>query len=314
MKKFVVGILILCFIGATAETMHVSRSKAGNTVLPNASVAAYKEINKTLTVFIYSSEGKLIKEVPVKIRGRQYSETSVYRDYFDGKVEIDGEVIDISSIKNKTAVISDFDTQNNYLALNPTPDKMDGVVEHTTSVTISKDFTNAYGYTPNLRKSYGQGTFFKSDINLKTPQDANNQYAEEAGKRVKLYIAVMKAAFQIENGGNGFIAVKEGTLEGLKEEKSKQDVIEGLKSLSQNVYWYEGVKDDKSLFEFDKSGRMTRTLNGTLLSIKVEEFNNDEAVVEATSWFGNLGAVFPKYKAVYRNGQWQLKVISMAIS
>jgi hypothetical protein len=80
------------------------------------------------------------------------------------------------------------------------------------------------------------------------------------------------------------------------------------------VYWYEGVKDDKSVFEFDNNGRMRRTLNGTLLSIKVEEFSNDEAVIEVTSWFGNLGAIFPKYKAVYRDGQWQLKVISMAVS
>ena len=136
----------------------------------------------------------------------------------------------------------------------------------------------------------------------------------EATKRVKLYVSAMKATFQVKNGGNRFIAVKEETLEGLKEEKSKQDVLEGLKSLSQNMYWYEGVKDDKSLFEFDKNGRMTRILDGTLLSIKVEELKNDEAVIDATSWFGNLGAIILKYKAVYKDGQWQLTVISKSIS
>lgn len=171
-----------------------------------------------------------------------------------------------------------------------------------------------YGYTPNLNNNYGKGTFFKSDKNLKTPQDENIHYKEEAEKRVSLYVAVMKAAFHTENGGNGFIAVKEETLEGLKEEKSKQDVLDGLKSLSQNVYWYERVKNDKSLFEFDKSGRITRTINGTLLSIKVDEFNNDEAMVEVTSWFGSLGAIFPKYKAVYENGQWKLEIKGMYIS
>ncbi|HEX9061453.1 MAG TPA: hypothetical protein VF941_14830, partial [Clostridia bacterium] len=74
------------------------------------------------------------------------------------------------------------------------------------------------------------------------------------------------------------------------------------------------VKDDKSLFRFDTDGTMLGTSNGTLLSLKVEEFKGDEAVVEATSWFGNLGAVYPKYKAVYKDGKWELKVLSMAIS
>ncbi len=136
-------------------------------------------------------------------------------------------------------------------------------------------------------------------------QNDNNQYTEEEVKRVKLYVAVMSAAFQIENGGNGFIAVQKDTLDGLIEEKAKEDVLEGLKSLTENVYWYEDVKDDKSLFEFDDNGMM---------SIKVEQFKNNKAVVESTSWFGNLGAVFPKYKAVYKNGQWELEVVSMAIS
>jgi len=145
-------------------------------------------------------------------------------------------------------------------------------------------------------------------------QNDNNQYTEEEVKRVKLYVAVMSATFQIENGGNGFIAVQKDTLDGLIEEKAKEDVLEGLKSLTENVYWYEDVKDDKSLFEFDDNGMMSRTLNGTMLSIKVEQFKNNKAVVESTSWFGNLGAVFPKYKAVYKNGQWELEVISMAIS
>jgi uncharacterized protein YxeA len=313
MKKLIVGILTLCIIGATFAAMHVLNPKADNTISQITSETTYKQINRSFTGFIFSPEGKLVKEVSVKISGKQYSETSVDKDNFIGTIEIDGEVVDISSTKNKAAAICDVDVQKFYRALNPAPDNINGVVENTTSVTISKDFNTAYGYTPNLKKNYGQGAFFKSNKELKTPQDENIQYIKEAAKRVNLYVAVMKAAFQVENGGNGFIAVKEETLEGLKDEKSKQDVLEALKSLSENVYLYEGVKDDKSLFEFDKNGRETRTLNGTLLSIKVEEFNNDEAVIEATSWFGNLGAVFPKYKAIYKNGQWQLEVISMAI-
>lgn len=139
-------------------------------------------------------------------------------------------------------------------------------------------------------------------------------HTDEAAKRVSLYIEAMKSAFQEGNGGNGFIAVKEETLEDLNEERPKQDVLEGLKALSPKVYRYDDIKDDNSLFESDSIGRETRTLNGTLLYINDEEFKGDEAIVEAISWFGNLGAVSPKYKAVYKDGKWELKVLSMAIS
>lgn len=314
MKKALAGILSICIIGATSAGLYGCNLRQDNANSYVALKSDYKEINKTINGFIFTGEGKLVKKVPIKIIGKQYKETSKDRDYFAGTIEVDGETTEISSTKDKDAVLSDFDTQNFYLTLNPAIGSEKGVIEHTASITISKDFNTVYGFTPNITKSYGQFAFFKSDKSLKTPQDESIEYTKEAAKRVDLYVAVMKAAFQKENGGNGFIAVKEETLEGFKEEKSKQNVLECLKSLSSNVYWYEGVRDDKSLFEFDENGRITRTINGTLLSIKVEEFKGNEAVIEATSWFGNLGAVFPKYKAVYRGGQWHLEIISMAIS
>lgn len=248
MKKITGGILGLCIIGATFATIHILNPKLGNSIFQITSERDYKEINKTLTGFIFSPKGNLVKEVPVEINGKQYSETSAYKDYFTGTIEIDGVITNIISIKDKTAAIPNLDTQKFYLALNPDPNNIKGMVQLTTSVTISKNFTTAYGYISNLNKSYGQGAFFKSDMDLKTPQEEYIQYMEEAAKRVNLYVAVMKAAFQVENGGNDFIAVKEETLEGLKEEKSKQDVL------------------------------------------------------------------IPRYKALYKDGQWQLKFISMAIS
>jgi hypothetical protein len=297
MKRVIVGILSICIIAATITTMYVVNSKADS-----------KQINKTFTGFIFSSEGKLVKEVPIKINGKQYSENHAYRDYFTGTIEIDGKLTEISSTKNKDEIISNFDTQKFYLAVNPVPENVNRYVVHTTTITISKDFTTAYGVTPNLRNNYGQMEFFfKTDRDLKTPIDENIQYVDEAAKKVKLYVSAMKLAFQAKNAGNGFIAVKEETLEGFEEEKSKQDILEGLRSLSRNVYWYEGVKQDISLFEFDNNGRMTRTLNGTLLSIKVEEFKGDEAVIEATSCVDNTGAVSRKYKATYKDGQWLLQ-------
>ena len=314
MKKFIIGIVGVCIIGIAGTSLYMLNRGTGSNIPQATSEAGFKIINKILTGYIFSGEGKLVKEVPVKINGKQYSETSSVRDYFTGTIEINGETVQISSTKDKNAAVSDLDTQKFYLASNPVPNNIKGEVQLTTSIIISKDFSTVYGYTPNVRKNFGKGAFFKSDKGLKTPQDKYIEYTEEAAKRVSLYIEVMKAAFKQENGGNGFIAVKEDTLEGLKEEKSKQDVLEGLKALSSNVYWYEGVKDDKSLFKFDTDGRMLRTLNGTLLSLKVEEFKGDEAVVEATSWFGNLGAVCPKYKAVYKDRKWKLEVLSMAIS
>lgn len=142
--------------------------------------------------------------------------------------------------------------------------------------------------------------------------DAPETSAEER-KKLTLYLTAMKAAFVEENGGNGFIAVKLDTLEGLSDE-AKEEVLDNLRDLSVNIYDFEQVKDDKTKFETDEDGRLIRTINGTLLYVNVEEYNEDEAIIEATSWFGNLGAVFPKYKATYENGKWHLKLLSMAIS
>lgn len=138
----------------------------------------------------------------------------------------------------------------------------------------------------------------------------------EEEKLVKLYIAVMRAAFKIENGGNEFIAIRKDTLQGLNSEKLKEEVLNGFKDLSSNVYWFEDIKDNKSFFIIDenKNGQLVGTINGTLLSVNLIEFKDNEAIIEATSWFGNLGAVLPTYKAVYKNEQWELKNIGTAVS
>ncbi|MDP4092331.1 MAG: hypothetical protein Q8920_03130 [Bacillota bacterium] len=137
-------------------------------------------------------------------------------------------------------------------------------------------------------------------------------YKEEA-KRTDLYTAVMKAAFRKENGGNGFIAIEKESLKELKEE-SKEYILEAFNDISYNLYWFEDVKDNNILFKLDKNGDILGTINGTVLSINLKEYKNDEAIITVTSWFGNLGAVFPEYKAVYKDGLWQLELISIAVS
>lgn len=141
----------------------------------------------------------------------------------------------------------------------------------------------------------------------------NSPISAEEGQRIDLYVSVMKAAFQEENGGNGFIAVKLDTLAGLGD-KAKEEVLKELSSLSKNVYDFEKVKTDNTKFELDKNGNLARSINGSLLYIELEQYSQDKATVTGVSWFGNLGAVFPKYEATFKNGTWTLKLISMAIS
>ncbi|EHQ88655.1 hypothetical protein [Desulfosporosinus youngiae] len=132
-------------------------------------------------------------------------------------------------------------------------------------------------------------------------------------KRMDLYLAVMEGAFREENGGNGFIAVKLDTLAGLGDE-AKSEVLNKLKSLSENVYGFDKDKIDNSHFEVDADGRLIRTLDGSLLWVEIKEYDEDKAKITGVSWFGNTGAVFPSYEAVFTGGKWQLNLISMAIS
>lgn len=135
----------------------------------------------------------------------------------------------------------------------------------------------------------------------------------EEQKRIDLYVAALKAAFNEENGGKDFVAVKLDTLDGLSD-KGKKRVLEDLKDLSDNVYSFEEVKDDKTKFKYDEKGRMERTLDGSLLYLELVDYKGNKAKIRSTSWFGNLGAVFPKYKATYKNGKWNLKLIEIAVS
>lgn len=152
-----------------------------------------------------------------------------------------------------------------------------------------------------------------STDNYGAPKDEVQGINADERKRIDLYIAVMKAAFHEENGGEEFIAVKLDTLVGLGE-KAKEEVLKELASLSPNVYDFEKVKNDNSKFKLDEAGNLISSINGSLLYINLEQYNENKAEITGVSWFGNLGAVFPSYEATYKNGVWELKLISMAIS
>jgi len=149
---------------------------------------------------------------------------------------------------------------------------------------------------------------------IKTGKDiGKSEISEEERKRIDLYVDVMKAAFSEENGGDSFLAVKLDTLEGLSD-TAKEVVLERLKSLSPNVYDIEDVKEDSAKFEMDDQKRLIMSKDGTLLWIELEEYKDNKATITGVSWFGNLGAVFPKYEASFKNDKWELELISMAIS
>lgn len=145
------------------------------------------------------------------------------------------------------------------------------------------------------------------------PQTIVPDISEAERQRMDLYISVMKAAFKEENGGNGFIAVKLDTLEGLGE-NAKAEVLKELTSLSPDVYDFEKVIYDNTKFKLDNNDYLARSINGTLLYIDLEQYSDRKATITGVSWFGNLGAVFPSYEATYKNGIWKLKLIRMAIS
>lgn len=131
-------------------------------------------------------------------------------------------------------------------------------------------------------------------------------------QRIDLYVEVMKSVFEEENGGDGFIAIKLDTLEGLSAE-DKDKVLESFNDISTDVYDFEDIKNDESKFEFDGKNHLG-TINGSVLWIEVEEYKGKSAKITGTSWFGNLGSVSVEYDANYKNGIWELTKGTISIS
>lgn len=144
-------------------------------------------------------------------------------------------------------------------------------------------------------------------------KENKQEFSAEERKRMDLYVTIMKSAFNIENGGNKFIAVRLDTLKGLSD-RAKAEVLKELTGLSPNVYSFEKIKNDNDKFEIDDRGSLGRTIDGTLLYLQVDEYSENKAVITGSSWFSNKGAVFPKYEAAFQNGSWQVKTIGMSIS
>lgn len=132
-------------------------------------------------------------------------------------------------------------------------------------------------------------------------------------KRIDLYVMVMKRAFQTENGGERFIAVDFDTLNGLSE-PAKELLLKKMEGWAKETYKLSEIKSDRTKLEVDIKGRRTRTIDGTILSVRVEKESENKVTLWGTSWFGNLGAVMVKYEATYEAGVWTLKEIGFAMA
>ena len=169
------------------------------------------------------------------------------------------------------------------------------------------------GITPQEDKPQVNGLQGNTPDGKEETTESTPKISAVERQRLDLYVTVMKAAFHEENVGNAFVAVKLDTLGGLSD-TAKEQVLKELAVLSPQVYSYEDVKSDNTKFEPDDRGGKKRAIDGALLWVDVEKYSDRKAIITGVSWFGNLGAVFPKYEAKYENGGWQLKLIRMAVS
>ncbi|MDP3014233.1 MAG: hypothetical protein Q8M92_08340 [Candidatus Subteraquimicrobiales bacterium] len=143
--------------------------------------------------------------------------------------------------------------------------------------------------------------------------EGNKKVSQGVSSRAKLYAEAMKSVFEAENGGSEFVAIDLDTLVEL-DEQEKEWVLEELRSLPvKQVCILEDIKDDETKFEY-RDGQLMLAKNGTILSVRLISFEENQAEIEATSWFGNVGAVFITYTAKYQNGKWFLKEKHRAVS
>ena len=98
------------------------------------------------------------------------------------------------------------------------------------------------------------------------------------------------------------------------EDKTKQEIVEYLKEKYQNIE----IKQN-TLEELIEQGLATKDRgieNGILIYVSTipEIVEENEAKLELTKYRGPLGAYFIEYEMKYKDNEWQLKLISEAIS
>lgn len=95
------------------------------------------------------------------------------------------------------------------------------------------------------------------------------------------------------------------------EEETKRNILMYAKK-------YNGVVKSNNMEELKTEGLFneeTMSLSGGLIYIQeVEEISEDKAVVSIVKYRSGLGAIFPKYELIFKNGKWEIETLSMGIS
>ena len=222
----------------------------------------------------------------MKTSEKPYSLTIYYEAKSDKKYEGEwpivthGSDIEQNSRTNALVVFSMVDNLDEvtFAFRNSQSDgKLDGSKYNTAFTFPRKAFEEEYGDLSVLGKNLD---LLEETLTGKIAEakETKQDISPEEKQRIDLYVMALKAAFQAENGGDGFIAVKLDTLERLSEQ-GKEEVLKALTSLSPNVYSFENVKNDNTKFKLDDEGRLMSSIDGTLLYVKVKEYNVNKAIV-----------------------------------
>ena len=119
-------------------------------------------------------EDKLIKEVPVTIKGTYYNKIFNLRKV-NGAIEIEGEKVELNPMKiGGTTVYKHINLKIQdkkggllYNSSSYLTDKTTGNVKETSEITYKKDLTQFFGITGKIKEAYGESSYFKAPKELK---------------------------------------------------------------------------------------------------------------------------------------------------
>ncbi|MDP4182697.1 MAG: hypothetical protein Q8942_16615 [Bacillota bacterium] len=136
-------------------------------LFPSQVQESKSHITKVYSIYLFKSSNTLIETNNIKLDGTLYKD-SKHRDNFIGTITFQGISTSINTLSlDKKAIFSEIDERNFYPIGNS--EKLNsGLSKINTFIAVSKDFTTIYGYTNDIRKSYGKKSYFKSNKNLKT--------------------------------------------------------------------------------------------------------------------------------------------------
>ncbi|MBR4110233.1 MAG: hypothetical protein IKK43_00880 [Clostridia bacterium] len=187
------------------------------------------------------------------------------------------------------------------------------------------------------------GIFFVSNINdeeeLNLPVINNAENVENNGetkkeeekkipKYVQMYLNLLDDIMETDSGLNGnseFVSVDVESLD--KEymdpeikgttrvfdisEEDEQIILDYMKKYHDNIK-SDNFEELKAQGEFDEKNLV---LDGILIYVSnIEIVSEDNFIISMVKYRSGLGAIFPEYSVKYIDGNWEIDVVSMAIS